>query len=129
MCVYACLFVNGVYTLIHTPLCSSQILFGFESERLNRIQEYERQLAVQRLQEDDERTTALADFKDRMLEERKAFKRQVKIYSMARLSFENEKIKHGQVKKNQYSQKSRFLKVRIEIKIKIMLQKMYAAAP
>jgi hypothetical protein len=114
---------------MYTPLCSSQILFAFESERLNRIQEYERQLAVQRLQEDDERTTALADFKDRMLEERKAFKRQVKIYSMARLSFENEKIKHGQVKKNQYSQKSRFLKVRIEIKIKIMLQKMYAAAP
>ena len=62
---------------MHTPLCSSQILFAFESERLNRIQEYERQLAVQRLQEDDERTTALADFKDRMLEERKAFKRQV----------------------------------------------------
>jgi hypothetical protein len=63
---------------MYTPLCSSQILFAFESERLNRIQEYERQLAVQRLQEDDERTTALADFKDRMLEERKAFKRQVK---------------------------------------------------
>ena len=45
-------------------------------ERLHRIQEYERQLAVQRLQDDDVRTTALADFKAKMLEERKAFKRQ-----------------------------------------------------
>jgi len=45
-------------------------------ERLMRIREYERQQAVQSLQDDDARTTALADFKEKMLEERKAFKRQ-----------------------------------------------------
>ena len=45
-------------------------------ERLMRVREYERQIAVQRLQDDDARTTALQDFKDKMLEERKAFKRQ-----------------------------------------------------
>jgi len=43
-------------------------------ERLMRVREYERQIAVQRLQDDDARTTALQDFKDKMLEERKAFK-------------------------------------------------------
>lgn len=46
------------------------------TDRLHRIQEYERQVAVQRLQDDDARTTALADFKAKMLEERKAFRRQ-----------------------------------------------------
>ena len=46
------------------------------TERLYRMREYERQVAVQRLQDDDVRTTALADFKAKMLEERKAFRRQ-----------------------------------------------------
>ena len=32
-------------------------------ERLRRVQEYERELAVQRLQDDDARTTGLADYK------------------------------------------------------------------
>ena len=46
------------------------------TERLYRMREYERQMAVQRLQDDDARTTALQDFKAKMLEERKAFRRQ-----------------------------------------------------
>eukprot|EP00282_Hemiselmis_andersenii_P024112 CAMPEP_0172013104 /NCGR_PEP_ID=MMETSP1041-20130122/9199_1 /TAXON_ID=464988 /ORGANISM="Hemiselmis andersenii, Strain CCMP439" /LENGTH=553 /DNA_ID=CAMNT_0012667737 /DNA_START=210 /DNA_END=1869 /DNA_ORIENTATION=- len=45
-------------------------------ERLNRIQLYKREQAVDRLNADDDRTNALAAFKEKMLEERKAFRRQ-----------------------------------------------------
>lgn len=45
-------------------------------ERLNRIQEYKREQAVDRLTADDVRTNELAKFKETMLEERKAFRRQ-----------------------------------------------------
>lgn len=66
-------------------------------ERLQRIEDYKREQALEKLRLDDERTSALQNFNEQMLEERKAFRRQNDL-ERARLLESIEKMKKNPAK-------------------------------